>query len=135
MTELAENDEISRMTSAKVGVYRHWMVTLRDIQWEVEEFEYDLEYQRYEIDVTQRLLDAAEDDKERKHWQKQIARINKAMANTEAELGKVQKQAAYCEAMIAIIQGDLEAAGIDPDDCDLDEFFFTGEFDDDEIPF
>jgi len=135
MTELAENDEISRMTSAKVGVYRHWMVTLRDIQWEVEEFEYDLEYQRYEIDVTQRLLDAAEDDKERKHWQKQIARINKAMANTEAELGKVQKQAAYCEAMIAIIQGDLEAAGIDPDDCDLDEFFFTDEFDDDEIPF
>lgn len=139
MTESVENGEMSKTTSAKVGVYRHWMVTLRDIQWEIEEFEYDLEYQRYEMDVTQRLHDATEDDKERKHWQKQIARISKAMANTEAELAKVQKQADYCEAMIAIIRGDLEAEGIDPDACDLDEYFFTDEFDDefddDDIPF
>jgi len=139
MTEIVENEEMSRTVSAKVGVYRHWMVTLRDIQWEVEEFEYDLEYQRYEMDVTQRLDDATGDDKERKHWQKQIARISKAMANTEAELAKVQKQAAYCESMIAIIRGDLEAEGIDPEACDLDEYFFTDEFDDefddDDIPF
>ena len=61
------------------------------------------------------------------------------MANTEAELAKVQKQAAYCESMIAIIRGDLEAEGIDPEACDLDEYFFTDEFDDefddDDIPF
>lgn len=135
MTESVENSELSKTASAKVGVYRHWMVTLRDIEWEVEEFEYDLEYQRYEMDVTQRLHDATEDDKERKHWQKQIARINKAMANTEAELAKVQKQAAYCEAMLALIRGDLEAEGVDPDACEPDEFFFTDDFDDDEIPF
>ncbi len=131
--------EENKTTSVKIGVFRHWMVTLRDIQWEIEEFEYDLEYQRYEMDVTQRLHDATEDDKERKHWQKQIARINKAMANTEAELVKVQRQAAYCNAMLALIRGDLEAEGIDPDACDLDEYFFTDdfddEFDDDEIPF
>jgi len=135
MTETEEN----KTTSAKIGVYRHWMVTLRDIQWEIEEFEYDLEYQRYEMDVTQRLHDATEDEKERKHWQKQIARINKAMAVTEAELVKVQKQAAYCEAMIALIRGDLEAVGVDPDACDLDEYYFTDVYDDDfdgdDIPF
>lgn len=139
MAEMEGKSEMSKTASAKIGVYRHWMVTLRDIQWEIEEFEYDLEYQRYEMDVTQRLLDATADDKERKHWQKQIARISKAMANTEAELAKVQKQATYCEAMLALIRGDLEAEGIDPEACDLDEYFFTDEFDDefddDDIPF
>ncbi len=138
MTESVENSELSKTASAKVGVYRHWMVTLRDIQWEIEELEYDLEYQRYEMDVTQRLHDATTDDKERKHWQKQIVRINKAMRNTEAELQKAQRQAGYCEAISVIIRGDLEAEGIDPDACDLDEYFFTDEFDDefdDDIPF
>lgn len=135
MTEIEENGEVSKTTSAKIGVYRHWMVTLCDIQWEVEEYEYDLEYQRYELDVTQRLHDATEDDKERKHWQKQIARINKVIASTDVELAKVQKQADYCEAMVAIIRGDLEAEGIDPDACDMSGYFFTDEFDDDDIPF
>lgn len=131
--------EENQMVSVKIGVFRHWMVTLRDIEWEIEELEYSLQYQNYEIDVTQRIHDAAEDEKDRKHWQKQIARINKAIAATEAELVKVQKQAVYCEAMLAVIRGDLEAEGIDPDACDLDEFFFADEFDDDfpedELPF
>jgi septal ring factor EnvC (AmiA/AmiB activator) len=140
MTEM--DTQVDRKTSVKIGVFRHWMLTLQDVLYEIEEFEYDLEYQRYESDVTQRLIEATEDDKERKHWQKQIARINKAMADTEANLVKTQKQATYCEAMIAIIRGDLEAEGIDPNACDLDEYFFTDEFDDefdeefdDEIPF
>jgi len=138
-----ENDEtrgeINTATSAKIGVYKHWLFTLRDIQWEIKEFEYDLEYQRYERDVTQRLYDAATDEKQRKHWQKQLNRIDKAIPDTEAELTKVAKQAAYCEAMIAIIQDDLETEGIDLDECDLDIFFslddFDDEFDDDELPF
>jgi hypothetical protein len=135
--------EENKTASVKIGVFRHWMMTARDIQWEIEEFEYDLEYQRYEIDVTQRLYDATEDDKARKHWQKQITRTNKATAATEADLAKVQKQAAYCEAILALIRGDLEAEGIDPEACDLDDYFFTDDFDDefndefdeDEIPF
>ncbi|MEJ5312121.1 MAG: hypothetical protein WHX52_20330 [Anaerolineae bacterium] len=139
MAESEERNTMSKTASAKIGVYRHWMVTLRDIQWELEALEYDREYQRYEMDVTRRLHDATEDEKERKHWQKQIARISKAMANTEAELAKVQKQAAYCEAMLALIRGDLEAEGIDPEACDSDEYDFTDEFDDefdeDDIPF
>ena len=135
MTETEENGEFTKTTSAKMGVYRHWTVTLCDIQWEIEEFEYDLEYERYELDVTQRLCDAIEDEKDRKHWQKQIARINKALTATEAELAKAQKQVAYCEAMLAVIRGDLEAAGIDPDACDMSGYFFTDDFDDDDIPF
>lgn len=140
MAETEENSEVRKTSSAKLDVYRHWMVTLRDIQWKMEGLEYDLECQRYESDVTQRLYDATEDEKERKHWQKQIARIHKAMATTEAELAKTQRQAAYCEAMIALIRGDLEAEGIDPDTCDLDEFAFNEEFNDefyndDDIPF
>lgn len=134
--------EMDMKTSVKIGVFRHWMFTWQDTQYEIEEFEYDLEYQRYEMDVTQRLIEATAEEKERKHWQKQIVRINKAIANTEANLLKAQKQAAYCEAIIAIIRGDLEAEGIDPDACDLDEYFFTDDFDedfnedfDDEIPF
>jgi septal ring factor EnvC (AmiA/AmiB activator) len=132
------NTEVDMKTSVKIGVFRHWTLTWQDIQYEIEEFEYNLEYQRYERDVTQRLIEATEDEKERKHWQKQIARIDKAIANTEADLVKAQKQATYCEAMLAIIRGDLEAEGIDPDDCDPTEYFFTDEFDDefdDDIPF
>jgi septal ring factor EnvC (AmiA/AmiB activator) len=122
--------EIDIVMSAKIGVFRHWMFTLQDIQYENEEFQYDLAYQRYERDVTQRLYDATEDEKERKHWQKQLNRIDKAIATTETELAKLQKQVGYCEAMLAIIQGDLEAEGIDPNDFDLYEGFFDDEFDD-----
>ncbi|HOU12512.1 MAG TPA: hypothetical protein PKZ84_05305 [Anaerolineae bacterium] len=136
-------EENNKTAAAKIGVYRHWMVTLRDVQWEIEEFEYDLEYQRYEMDVTQRVHDAAEDEKARKHWQKQLARIHKAMVATETDLAKAQRQVAYCEAMLEIIRGDLEAEGIDPNACELDEFYFDDEFDeelddefdDDDIPF
>ena len=131
--------EEDKTTSAKIGVCRHWTVNLRDIQWEIEEFEYGLECQRYERDVTQRLYNATEDEKERKHWQKQINRIDKAISATETELTKLQKQIAYCEAMLAVIRSDLEAEGIDPDACDLDEFLFGDEFDEDfdedDIPF
>jgi septal ring factor EnvC (AmiA/AmiB activator) len=132
-------EEVNRKTSVKIGVFRHWIFTLQDIQYEIEEFEYDLEYQRYERDVTQRLYDVTEDEKERKHWQKQINRIDKAISVTETELTKLQKQVAYCEAMLATIRGDLEAEGVDPDAFDLDTFLFGDEFDEDfdedDIPF
>jgi predicted RNase H-like nuclease (RuvC/YqgF family) len=135
--------EENRTASVKIGVFQHWMLTLQDILYEIEEFEYDLKYQCYEIDVTQRLYDATEDEKERKHWQKQIDRIDKAISTTETRLAKLQKQAGYCEAMLAIIRSDLEVEGIDPDTCNLDEFLFDDEFDDefdadfdeDDIPF
>ncbi|MBN2394589.1 MAG: hypothetical protein JXR84_27915 [Anaerolineae bacterium] len=131
--------EENRTASVKIGVFRHWMITLRDIQWEVEEFQYDLEYQLYERDVTQRLYNATGDEKERRYWQKQINRIDKAISATETELSKLQRQVAYCEAMLAVIRSDLEAEGIDPDTCDLDEFLFGDEldtdFDEDDIPF
>ncbi|HQE91317.1 MAG TPA: hypothetical protein PLH19_06980 [Anaerolineae bacterium] len=131
--------EESKATAAKIGVFKHWTMTLRDIQWEIEEYEYDLEYQRYEIDVTQRLHDATADDKARKHWQKQSAKINKALVTTETDLAKARQQAAYSEAMLALLRQDLSAAGIDPDACNPDDFYcdeaFDAEFDADEIPF
>lgn len=130
-----ENGELRRTVSVKIGVFHHWMLTLRDIQYEIKEFEYDLEYQHYERDVTQRLYDATEDEKERKHWQKQRNRIDKAISATETELAKLQKQVTYCEAMLAIIQSDLEAEDIDPDELDLDAFLFGDEFDDEDFDF
>ena len=135
--------EENKTAAVKIGVFRHWIVTSHDIQWEIGEYQYDLEYQLYERDVTQRLYKATEDEKERKHWQKQIDRIDKALSGTEMELAKMQKQATYCEAMLAIIRSDLEAEGIDPDTCDLEEFLFDDEiddefdvdFDEDDVPF
>ena len=128
-------EEMNKETAVKIGVFRHWMFTLQDVQYEIEEFKSDHEHQCYERDVTQRLWDGTEDEKERKHWQKQINRIDRAIAATETQLTKLQRQVAYCEAMLAIIRGDLEADGIDPDACDPDEFLFDDEFDDDELPF
>ena len=132
--------EDNKMTTIKLDVYRHWIFSLTDTQYKIEEFEFDLEYQLYERDVTQRLYDATQDEKERQHWQKQIDRINKAMVATEARLAKRQQKAAYCEAVIAVIRADLVAEGIDPDACDLDDFFpddefLDDEFSEDELPF
>ncbi|HOT90485.1 MAG TPA: hypothetical protein PLJ78_11790 [Anaerolineae bacterium] len=138
--------EEDKAATAKIGVYRQWQFALHDIQWKMEEIEYNLERQRYERDVLQRLYDATQDDRERKHWQKLIAGINKALSVTEAKQAKLAQKAAYCEAALALIRGDLEAEGIDPDTWEEDFFGDEfddefedeedfGDFDEDEIPF
>ncbi len=139
-------DEEDKATTAKIGVYRHWQFTLRDLQWKAEEVEYNLEQQRYERDVLQRLFEAAQDERERKHWQKLIAKVNKGLSITEAKQAKLAQKAAYCEAALALIRSDLEAEGIDPDTWEEDFFGDEfedefedeedfGDFDEDEIPF
>ena len=132
--------EDNKMAVIKLSVHRRWKFSLSDVAYAIEETEFDLECLLYERDVTQRLYDAATDEKERQHWQKQIDRIDKAMANTEARLAKQRRRATYREAMLAIIQADLEAEGIDPDTCDLDDLLFPDDdFDDDfsdsDVPF
>ena len=132
--------EDNKMTTIKFSVYRHWKFSLSDVQYAIEETEFDLECLLYERDVTQRLLDAATDEKERQHWQKQIDRIDKAMSAIKARLAKKRVKAAYCDALLAIIRVDLEAEGIDPDTCDLDDLLFPDDdfddnFNDDDIPF
>ncbi len=92
----------------KEKVRDHWEERCVDAYGEIqEEIEPELERQRYEYEITQRLLAKAASKEERDEWEIQASVMHDVVVMTEAQLEEKEAEAALCEAMIAEIEADL----------------------------
>ena len=74
-----------------------------------EEIEVELERNRYEMEIAQRLLAKAQDDAARETWRIQVDVLDMVIGMAEGDLEEQQEEMALCDAMIAEIEADLGA--------------------------
>lgn len=118
----------------KVKLFFNWQLNLEEALIETQELEQRLEYQRYEADVINRVLGAAQDEEDRTYWKMVLDVIGGDLAMTEGLLHEQQQEAARCTTVLAVIKADLDAEGIDPNDYNMEDFIFD-DFDDDDEDF
>lgn len=72
-----------------------------------EEIAPEIERQRYELEITRRLLEQAQDAAAQEIWQAQVDVLEMTVGMAENDLAEEQQELALCEAMIAAIEADL----------------------------
>ncbi len=73
-----------------------------------ENLEPELARHEYELELTRRLLEKAQDDADRETWQIQVHVLEMLITMAQEKLEEQQEELALCEAMLAEIAADME---------------------------
>ena len=65
----------------------------------IEELQYELERQQYELEIGRRLLDQAQDESARQTWQTQVDVLEMIVGLTEGHIKEQQEEMDLCDAI------------------------------------
>ncbi len=93
--------------AAKKVVLEQWEKRAANNRQKIAEQQFQLEHERYEFDIIQRLLRKAATHEDHETWRIQADVQIMFVTEAEEEIEEAQTDLALCEAMIAEIRADL----------------------------
>jgi hypothetical protein len=91
----------------KQEVREAWDERAIDAYGKIEELQYELERQQYELEIGRRLLEKVQEDSARQVWQARVVALERIVQMTENSIEEQQEEMDLCDAMVAEIEADL----------------------------
>jgi hypothetical protein len=91
----------------KQEVRAKWDERAIEAYGKIEELQFELERQQYELEIGRRLLEKAQDESARQTWQAQVAALETIVQMTEDSIKEQQEEMDLCDAIVAEMDADL----------------------------
>lgn len=95
--------------SIKQNVQQQWEKRAKRAHKKLARLEAWSAHERYELEITRRLLQKAADEDVRETWQIQVDVLEMMAGQTEDRIAEERVEIALCEAMLAEIRADMAA--------------------------